>query len=78
MTVSATTAEPPSSQLAAAFAIVIFNTLICGETTAGMTLAAPVKERDVMRGKGVELILYGCNADKALFCEALVSAKIGN
>ena len=52
MTVSATTAEPPSSHLAAAFAIVIFNALICGETTAAMTLAASMKERDAMRGKG--------------------------
>ena len=78
MTVSATTAEPPSSQLAAAFAIVIFNTLICGETTAAMTLAAPMKERDAICGKEVELILSGCNVDKALFSETLVSAKIGN
>ena len=52
MTVSATTAEPPSSHLAAAFVRVIFNALICGETTATMTLAAPMKERDAMRGKG--------------------------
>ncbi len=78
MTVSATTAEPPSSHLAAAFAIVIFNALICGETTAAMTLAALMKERDVLCGKRVELILSGGNADKALFCETLVSAKIGN
>ncbi len=52
MTVSATAAESSSSHLAATFATVIFNALICGETTAAMTLAAPMKERDAMRGKG--------------------------
>ena len=78
MTVSATTAKPPSSHFAAAFAIVIFNALIFGETTAAMTLAPLMKERGAMRGKGVELILSGGNADKALFCDTLVSAKIGN
>ena len=78
MTVSATTAEPPSSHLAAAFAIVIFNALICGETTAVMMLADLMKEREVLCGKRVELILSGGNADKALFCGTLISAKIGN
>lgn len=78
MTVSATAAESSSSHLAATFATVIFNALICGETTAAMTLVDPMKERDAIRGKEVELILSGCNVDKALFSETLVSAKIGN
>ena len=57
----------------------IFNIDVIDSLDDGITnILEPCTVWDTMRGKRVELILSCGNADKAQFCEALVSAQIGN